>query len=519
MHVILQDSHPILGAIPGPLAFAAEGDVLWVAGGGRGSSAVLRFGAAGWQRFPVPAHGLRAVLPLGEERALVVGESGYAAYVIADRERSPETIEVPTRECLFAVARAADGRILVGGDGGALYAIDGTRAEHLRTGTQHRVAHVLPDGDTWLWAGAGGLYRARANGYSTKVLDTPAALTRMAIAPDGTLALSGDAGQLWFVRGETHTRIESGTTADLETIAWDPAGSRFVVGGAAGALLALALDGTVRTLGTLDVERSVTAVLPTRGGILAGAWKQTGAPYTFVGLIAFLGEDPPVSIQPPPRQQLPPRRARAFAIAGAPLGAGDGELVTMAEAQRRLPNVAWPDTTQFEHVRFYAGDVRVSTTDELLAETEERGYAVAIAGNLVVDGVLDAVAGGDGYDSVLVVTGDVFAEAAVFMYGIQCVIGGALEVASVVAMSNGDDGGYVACARVAAQVLYYTNYFSPPNAERDCFAIGDVYGERAFPPSRAAEVFVPAVLDEGYPDVGALADALRRGVPVLVGDA
>ncbi len=519
MHEILRDSHPILGSIPGPLAFAADGAVLWVAGGGRGSSAVLRFGAAGWQRLSVPAHGLRAILPLGDDRAIVVGESGYAAYVTVGPEGEPETIAVPTRECLFTVARATDGRILVGGDGGALYAIDGTRAEHLRTGTQHRVAHVLPDGDTWLWAGAGGLYRARANGYSTKVLDTPAALTRMAIAPDGTLALSGDAGQLWFVRGEEHTRIESSTTADLETIAWDPGGAHFVVGGAGGMLLTLGLDGTVRRLAIVDAERSVTALLPARGGILAGAWKQTGAPYTFVGLITFLGEDPPVAIQPPARQQLPPRRARSFAIADAPLGAADGKVITMEEAQRRLPDVAWPDTTQLEHVRFYAGDVRVASTDELLAETESRGFAVAIAGNLVVDGLLDAVAGGDGYDSVLVVTGNVFAEAAVFVYGIQCVIGGVLEVATVVGMSNGDDGGYVACARLAAQVLAYANYFSPPDAERDCFAIGDVYGERAFPPSRGAEVFVPEVLDEGFIDVRSLADALRAGKPVLAGDA
>jgi hypothetical protein len=511
MHELFRDSHPILGSIPGPLAFAEADDVVWVCGGGRGRSAVLRFGPDGWHRIRVAAHGLRAILPLAPDRAIVVGEYGFAAYVFADPERDADMIDVPAKACLFAVARAGDGRIVAGGDGGPMYAIQGTSAEIRRTGTTDRVAHIVADGDTWLWAGTSGLYRAVENGYSTRLLDTSAALTRIARAPDGTLALSGDGGQLWFVRGEDVVRVDSGVTLDLETIAWDPAAARFVIGGARGTLLALATDGTVSPLATFDPERSVTAVLPCRGGVLAGGWKQTGAPYSFAG------DDPPLAVRLPPRQTLPPRRERSFEISASPLGAADGVMLPLDEAKARLPDVSWPDTTQLEYIRYYAGDVRVADTEQLLANTERRGFGVAIAGNLVVDGALDAAAGGDGYDSVLVVTGNVFAESAIFRNGIACVVGDLFEVATVILMSHGDDGGYLACERVRAQVLAYSCYFSPPSCELDCFLIGDVYGECAFPPHRSAEVFVPEVLDGGAFDEGELAAALCAGKPVLVG--
>jgi hypothetical protein len=117
---------------------------------------------------------------------------------------------------------------------------------------------------------------------------------------------------------------------------------------------------------------------------------------------------------------------------------------------------------------------------------------------------------------VLVVGGNVWAESAIFRYGIKAAIGGAFEVASVIVCSHGDDGGTLWAGAIRAQVLAYSLYFPRPDANPlDAFCIGDVYGERSFSPGRANEVFVADVLDEGGFDESALADALRAGKPVL----
>lgn len=524
MHDVLVEQHPWLGTVPGPLAMATapgHDDIVWIAGGGRGDAAVLRFDAGGWSRMAVEASGLRAVLPLSDVEALVAGEHGVVARVRFD-ERTSTLVERKTRECLFSIAKDARGKTLVGGDDGTLFELrDDGSARVLPTFSRERIAALIaePDG-TWLWAGSGGLMRTDLQHEPSRVIATNALLNAIARAPDGSLLVTGNGGQIHRWREGRHESLASGVSVDLDCVTWDPARARFVVGGSGGVLLEVSLDGAVKALSTSTAPRSPSALLPYRGGLLVASWSQIGPPYRFVGAIQFDGDRAvaPFAVREPPRQALPPAPERTVARDVTRfLGAEDGVMISMTEAKRRLGD-GWPDwiETDLEHVRFFDGDVRVASTKALLAKTERRGFAVVVTGSLVVDGVLDAVAGGDGYDSVLVVGGGVHAESAIVRYGIKADIDGVFEVANVVVCSHGDDGGALVCGRLRARVLLYALYFSKPDAELDAFVVGDVYGDESFPPSRGAEIFVPEVLDAGEPDVDAISAALRERRPVLL---
>jgi hypothetical protein len=193
----------------------------------------------------------------------------------------------------------------------------------------------------------------------------------------------------------------------------------------------------------------------------------------------------------------------------------DGELVSLEEAKRRLPGVSWPDT-QHALVRYFGGSVRVANAKVLLAPTGGRKHggdsALAIKGDLVVDGHLACSAEGDG---VLVVEGSVWAQAASFI-GCITLVCRALEVASVILCAYGDDGGALWVDEVRAQVFHYSTYFSKPECPIDAFCIGDTYGDRSFPPDRGGEVFVAEVLADGALDERLALDWLRRGEAILL---
>ncbi len=114
----------------------------------------------------------------------------------------------------------------------------------------------------------------------------------------------------------------------------------------------------------------------------------------------------------------------------------------------------------------------------------------------MVDGYLDGGAGGDGYDSVLAVSGNVWAESAYFRSCVTLVCN-TLEVATVIMCAYGDEGGSLWVDSVRAQVFHYSTYFSKPACPIDAFCVGDVSGERSFPPERGVEVFITEVLDGG----------------------
>lgn len=520
MRVLLQDDHPWLGTIPGPLAFSIAEGVLWVAGGGRGESSVLRYADRGWESVRVDGHGLRAIHAISSTEAVVVGEYGYCARVEAGAD--PASIATKTSDCLFAVIPAGDG-FLVGGDNGKLRFVEGGVVTTRSTGKGDRIAALLDDGEgRVLWAGAEGFCRAAPSGYSERLFTTDAPLTALARATDGTVGIAGDAGQFYLWRdgadGGAREVVGLGIASNLDAVVWDAEGGRFLVGGEHGLLFAVTLDGTVTSLAPLDPPRTITAIRRYRSGFVVGGWHQTNAPFRFRGVVAFEGPEgeAPATIAPPPRQILPPRRDRSIAKdVTAFLGEGDGVILTIEEAKARLPNVSWPDTG-LTKVRFYDGDLRLGGTAAFLANTEDFGYAVAVRGSLVVDACLDAGAGGDGYDSVLMVGGDVWAESAVFRGGIKASFGGTFEVATVILCSHGDDGGTLWCDTIRAQVFAYSLYFPKPEATFDAFLIGSVYGDKSFPPERANEVFVSEVLDGGGFDEGELGSALVEGKKVLL---
>ena len=112
-------------------------------------------------------------------------------------------------------------------------------------------------------------------------------------------------------------------------------------------------------------------------------------------------------------------------------------------------------------------------------------------------------------------SGDVWARAAIFRYGITASVGGTLEVATVVLCSHGDDGGVLMAKAVRAQVVAYSLYFPRPDAEIEAFCIGDVYGEESFPPERGNEVFTAGVLEDRVLDENIAGKWLREGRAIL----
>lgn len=517
MDAFLKDGHPVLRFVPGPLSLAAAGDVLWAAGGGRGEAALLRFTREGWRATPVDAHGLRAVLPLSETEAVLVGESGFVALVDGDEVTE---IETDTSGCLYSVARAGDGALWISGDDGYLARLD-VDEEEVRSvsspGTE-RILQLVPAGPAGdlLLATATELVRRRADGTNEVMLRAIAPLTDAAFAPDGTLVVSGDGGQLYIARPSGVLQPCAGVPAlDVERLLFDPRRDAFVAVGDRGWVGQVSRDGEVRELTSAAPARRLTSLVAWRDGVVYAGWEQQGPPYVFRGALYFDGpvELAPQKIAPLPLQAFGPPRTRTVGFARARVPA-EPIILPIEEAKRRLPNVNWPDTV-CKLVRFFDGDVHVRDTEALFASTEEFGYCVAIRGDLIVDGFLNAVAGEEGHDSVLIVQGDAWAESARFCLGIKASIVGTLEVATVVICDMGDDGGTLSAGKIRAQVLSYATYFPRPDAVIDAFCIGNIYGETSFDPDRAAEVFIPEVLEDGRLDEVAAMKRLKRGERVL----
>ncbi|NUS93107.1 MAG: hypothetical protein HOQ36_11985 [Nocardia sp.] len=516
MEAFLKDGDPVLGSVPGPLALASRGSVLWAAGGGRGESALSRFDADGWRLWPVDANGLRSVSPIDDRTVVVAGEHGYLAIVTGTDIRCIETY---CDGCLYALTRVGE-LIWVTGDDGFAATLDPDTGE-LRAQpqfTSERIVRVVvaPGGELVFVAGHTLLWRFADGTVDTRFTGR-APLTDAAFAPDGSLAVTGDAGQLYLAAPGAAPVPCDGPALDLECLRHDSRRDGFLVTGADGFVGVLGRDGTLRALPAAVPPYRLTGILPWADGHLYAGWTQQGPPYRLRGALYFdgSGDSAPSAVFRSPRQDFGPPRVRTVGRDDRPTLAVDAwESIPLGEAERRLPDIAWPDCP-FDTVRFYDGDLRVPDTAVLLADHDESGYAVAIRGDLIVDGTLDATAGGDGYGSLLVVRGDVWAHAAMFRYGIAASIGGALEVATVVMCDHGDDGGTLWAREIRAQVLAYSLYFPLPDAEIDAFRIGDVYGDTSFPPARGNEVFVGGVLADGVLDENTAANWLREGRPIL----
>jgi hypothetical protein len=516
MDAFLMDGHPLLGSVPGPLTLASHDGVIWAAGGGRGQSALLRFDAGGWRAWPVDAHGLRAVLPLGGEAVLIAGEYGYLALF---DDGDVRRVDSRHDGCLYALTRTGE-LIWVTGDDGYVATLD-PQARQLRAQprfTAERVVRAVaaPGGELVFVAGR-QLLRRSADGTVEPGFSGRAPLADAAFAPGGHLAVAGDAGQLFLAApGQLPEPCRGVPARDLECLSYDPRRDAFLVVGARGFAGLLGLDGELQALPAAVPPYRLTSILTWDDGHLYAGWKEQGPPYRMRGALYFDGDDAPATVYQAPPQDFGPPRVRTVGRSGRPVLAPDaGEVISLDEAKRRMPGVTWPDYDQFDEVRFYDGDVHVPDTRELLHADPTADYAVAIRGDLIVDGTLDATAGGDGYGSWLIVQGDVWAHAAIFRYTIAACISGTLEVATVVMCDRGDDGGYLEAAVIRAQVLAFAVYFPKPEADIDALCIGDVDDDPGLPEERGNEVFVAGVLENGVLEEDTAAAWLRAGRPIL----
>jgi hypothetical protein len=522
MLTIFKHSHPVLKTIPGPLSLAVlpEEGVIWAAGGGRGFSAVFRFTEErGWTSMQIDAHGLRDVLPLSAESALVVGEHGFAAVIHVARET--RIFHTRTRDCLFTLGRDADGKFWAAGDNGTLlqlWVAANLECELTPSGTKERIVQLdftacASGGKRVMLAGNQLIYGSRV------VLMGSAPLTRLAQSKNGYCVVGGDAGQLYAgaqIEALASCDVTALNAQDIESVAYDPATSSFVVG-AKNSVGQLKIGSTqVSVMGKLDDTGAVTQLTPWKNGVLGSAWIQTGAPYRFLGTVFFMGanDEAPTQILNPIRQEIPERRERTVGITSTEfLNENDGQMISIDEAKRRMPTKIWPDT-QHTQVRYFAGSVRVTNASQLLSETNEVGFAVVINGDLIVDGYLHGGAGGDGFDSILVVSKNVWAESAYFGSCIT-VVCQLLEVATVIMCAYGDNGGSLWIDSMRAQVFHYATYFSKPECVIDAFCVGDVYGDRSFPPDRGAEIFVSEVLADGVLNEHTAQRFLKKGDSII----
>jgi hypothetical protein len=522
MEAFLKDGHPLLGTLPGPLVLASCDEAIWAAGGGYGDSRVLRFEADGWRSWPTRARGLRAVLPLSGHAAVIAGEYGFLAIIdiAAGGDESISVVETQLKGCLYGLTRAGD-LVWVTGDDGFVATLH-PQAGELRTLpplTSGRVVRaVAAPGGQLSFVTDRQLLMSLADGTTAPVLSGRAPLTGVAYAPDGCFAVTGDEGQLFLAApGQPPVPCGGVPSLDLECVSYDAGRDGFLIAGDRGFTGVLGRDGQLRTLPAAAPPYRLTSILAWGDGHLYAGWTRQGPPYVFRSALYFDGDKAPRAVYQAPRQDFGPPRERTVGRSGRPpLPVGAFEVITLEEALRRLPDIQWENPGfEFGEVRFYDGDVHVTGTGELLEDHTEAGYAIAIRGDLIVDGTLDASAGGDGYGSLLAVQGDVWARAARFSYAIVAQISGALEVETVIVCDHGDDGGDLKAGKIRAQVLHYSLYFPKPEAEIDAFCVGNVYGDESFPPGRGSEIFVPGVLADGELDEDAAADWLREGRPIL----
>ncbi len=293
--LVFRSCDPRLGNVPGPLALAAAGGALWVAGGGRGACAVLRHAGGAWSRCEdVPAGGLRAVLATSKGEAWVAGEGGFLAWT-DDGGEGFETIETRTRDCLYGLARDASGAIWACGEEGLLLrAADGLSFARVDVGLSERLFRVLPGegGGGWL-VGEHTLGRLDfATGrLETLLRDEAAVINDVAFSGDGRGLAVGDGGRLWrSTDGARFEPLDAGTSADLARVLfWQ---GQFWVSTGEGTLRHSSDGGAWVEANVSGLEGlRLTSMLPFQGGLLVTGWRNEGPPNRSVGGLAFLGPD------------------------------------------------------------------------------------------------------------------------------------------------------------------------------------------------------------------------------------
>jgi hypothetical protein len=279
-----------LGVIPGPLQLDAFEDTIWVAGGAWGTSTVLRRAAGKWARCSDSgANGLRSVLALGHESALVAGEWGFLART-DDGGRGFQRIKTGAKRCLYSLSRSSDGTIWAGGDPGGLLRSDdkGWTFTPVADAPPGRNFRVVP-GEVDFLINEHCLATI-VNGKIKTVFGAPGVLNDVARREDGRTLLVADDGKAWLAAdGKRFAPIDVGTRASIGRARL--LDGRFVL---------LCDDGSIRSSadGLTWSPKDVTfiesglrliSLLPYEGGWLVGGWRRIGPPYEFFGVLAYLG--------------------------------------------------------------------------------------------------------------------------------------------------------------------------------------------------------------------------------------
>ncbi len=517
-----------LGVIPGPLYLAVANDTIWVAGGGRGQSIVMRCCDGVWATCAeIDAAGLRGVLALSADVAIVSGETGTLART-ADGGRTFERIATNTSSCLYALSRDRAGQIWVGGDDGLLLvSSDEGRSFAAVPAPEGRVFRVVPHGDVGGWIVSEHVLATidARRMFDTVLEDRRAVFNDIAAREDGIVLLVADGGRAWrSVDGTTFEEIEVGTEADLERVRI--VDGRFVVLGGDGNIRTSDHGLTWETTVEVDAALRLCSSIPWKDGWLLGAWNQVGPPYRFVGALVFVGseESAPKVIAPRPGIARPADKART--VKHDPtrkrLGTGDYTLIAPAEADRRFElsekmDMPYDVLTAEHEVRLYEGDLVV---DEFGAPGDggHGAHNVIVDGNLIVARSLywADYAGG----SFLHVTGAISVQSAHF-HGCPTVQARLLEAEHVVVCEKGDNGGYLVVETLRAQLVVQSTHFNVTAQTLDGFVLGDEVCPRVdLPGDEAAKLLRPSFIDREYggPDVNKLLDAMSSGEDVFRDD-
>ena len=531
---VFRDRDLHLGVVPGPVYLDVSKDTIWFAGGGRGHCVVMRCHEGEWSLCAeVEANGLRSVLGLSPDRALVSGENGTLALTV-DGGRSFRRIATgiapDATACLYALSRDRAGHVWVGGDDGLLLvSTDSGETFSVVAAPEGRVFRVVPHGAAGGWIvsehALASIDEKRA--FETTLEDRRAVFNDIATLEDGTALLVADGGRAWrSTDSRTFEEVEVGTEADLERVR--VIDGRFVVLGG---------DGRVRTSedglvweSSLEIDPALRlcSTVPWKEGWLIGAWNQVGPPYRFVGALAYVGDEEraPKVVAPRPGIARPAEKPRTVKAdpSRKRLGAADYTLIDPGAADARFAiaeKMEMPyDVLTAEHeVRLYEGDLVV---DEFEAPTDggDGAHNVIVDGNLIVARSLDWAdfAGG----SFLHVTGAISVQSAHFQ-GCPTIQAPRLEAEHVVVCQQGDDGGYLDVGTLRAQLVIQSTHFNVTADAIEGFVLGDRSRVRPrvdLSADEAVKLLRPSFIDREYgtPDVRKLIDAMGSGEDVFRDD-
>lgn len=209
--------------------------------------------------------GLRGLVARAEDDVIVVGEYGLIA-TTRDHGESWEVADTPVNHCIYRIVDAL-GSLWAVCDSGVIRSDDGGRTWQ-RAHSSARMLVCEAIGRRVFFFGD-GMHVWNGTSFAEVDVEREAPLTGLAAAPDGTLALIGDGGQVFCSddEGTTWSRVRTPTDADLEDIAVVPEG-----------LIAVGSDGTVlfsedaRAWELIDVgvDDHLWSALPVEGGLLVG---------------------------------------------------------------------------------------------------------------------------------------------------------------------------------------------------------------------------------------------------------